>query len=43
MYSQFTRVLDNIGDWLSAQKLSYERIDGSVPGAQRQALPPTQP
>jgi len=36
IYSQFTRTLDILEDWLAARKWGYTRIDGSIPGAQRQ-------
>eukprot|EP00850_Spirogloea_muscicola_P020308 SM000212S06901 [mRNA] locus=s212:113572:124037:+ [translate_table: standard] len=36
IYSQFTRVLDLLEDWLYSKGWSYERIDGSVSGTERQ-------
>lgn len=36
IYSQFTRILDILEDWLIGKKLEYERIDGSVAGTERQ-------
>ena len=37
IYSQFTRVLDVLEDWLRPMRLQFERIDGGVSGMQRQA------
>lgn len=37
IYSQFTTLLDLLEDWLAARKWGYQRIDGSVAGAERQS------
>ncbi|CAK9216882.1 unnamed protein product [Sphagnum troendelagicum] len=36
IYSQFTRMLDILEDWLHVKKWGYERIDGKINGAERQ-------
>lgn len=36
VFSQFTEMLDILGNWLTGEKISYERIDGSVSGKTRQ-------
>ncbi|KAL6763609.1 P-loop containing nucleoside triphosphate hydrolase protein, partial [Haematococcus lacustris] len=36
IYSQFTRVLDILEDWLEARHWPALRIDGTIPGAERQ-------
>jgi len=36
IFSQFTRVLDILEDYLSHRRFSFERIDGSVSGRKRQ-------
>ncbi|KAG1665916.1 hypothetical protein FOA52_004505 [Chlamydomonas sp. UWO 241] len=36
VYSQFTSMLDILEDWLKARGWGYQRIDGSVPGPERQ-------
>jgi len=36
IFSQFTRVLDVLEDYLGHRRFSYERIDGSVSGGKRQ-------
>ncbi|KAG0556719.1 hypothetical protein KC19_11G074300 [Ceratodon purpureus] len=36
IYSQFTRMLDILEDWLHLKKWGYERIDGKISGAERQ-------
>ncbi|KAL0088183.1 P-loop containing nucleoside triphosphate hydrolase protein [Phycomyces blakesleeanus] len=37
IFSQFTTCLDILADYLRGRSYAYERIDGSVPGDQRQA------
>ncbi|KAI9278311.1 SNF2 family N-terminal domain-containing protein [Phascolomyces articulosus] len=37
IFSQFTSCLDILADYLRGRSYAYERIDGSVPGDQRQA------
>ncbi|KAI8147251.1 SNF2 family N-terminal domain-containing protein [Fennellomyces sp. T-0311] len=37
IFSQFTSCLDILADYLRGRQYAYERIDGSVPGDQRQA------
>ncbi|ORZ14695.1 SNF2 family N-terminal domain-domain-containing protein [Absidia repens] len=37
IFSQFTSCLDILSDYLRRRKYAFERIDGSVPGDQRQA------
>ncbi|KAI8991556.1 hypothetical protein BDF20DRAFT_845263 [Mycotypha africana] len=37
IFSQFTSCLDILSDYLRGRKYAYERIDGSIPGEQRQA------
>ena len=37
IYSQFTTLLDLLEEWLSARQWGYQRIDGSVGGAERQS------
>ncbi|KAI9318061.1 P-loop containing nucleoside triphosphate hydrolase protein [Dichotomocladium elegans] len=37
IFSQFTSCLDILADYLRGRNYAYERIDGSVPGDQRQA------
>ncbi|KAG0788881.1 hypothetical protein G6F16_006870 [Rhizopus arrhizus] len=37
IFSQFTSCLDILADYLRGRKYAYERIDGSIPGEQRQA------
>ncbi|CAO0794785.1 unnamed protein product [Mucor circinelloides] len=37
IFSQFTSCLDILADYLRGREYAYERIDGSVPGDQRQA------
>lgn len=37
IYSQFTTLLDLLEDWLTGRKWGYQRIDGSVSGAERQS------
>ena len=32
IYSQFTRTLDILEDWLSGRNWGYQRIDGSIAG-----------
>jgi chromodomain-helicase-DNA-binding protein 4 len=36
IYSQFTRMLDILEDWIHEKKWGYERIDGKINGAERQ-------
>ena len=36
IFSQFTRVLDILEDWLHYRNIGYQRIDGAVAGASRQ-------
>lgn len=36
IYSQFKNMLDILEDWLTFKKWSYERIDGTISGADRQ-------
>eukprot|EP00798_Chlamydomonas_sp_ICE-L_P016466 gene16466-22688_t len=36
IYSQFTRALDILEDWLHGWRWGFQHIDGSVPGAERQ-------
>ncbi|CAM6088601.1 unnamed protein product [Calypogeia fissa] len=36
IYSQFTRMLDILEEWLLYKKWGYERIDGKINGAERQ-------
>ncbi|GAX74493.1 hypothetical protein CEUSTIGMA_g1942.t1 [Chlamydomonas eustigma] len=36
IYSQFTRTLDILEDWLRGRKWGHVRIDGSIAGAERQ-------
>lgn len=36
IYSQFTKMLDVLEDWLACRKWGYERIDGKVNGIERQ-------
>ncbi|XP_024359262.1 CHD3-type chromatin-remodeling factor PICKLE isoform X2 [Physcomitrium patens] len=36
IYSQFTRMLDILEDWLHLKKWGYERIDGKISGSERQ-------
>ena len=37
LFSQFTRMLDIIQDYLNLRKFKYERIDGTITGRKRQA------
>ncbi|KAA6426343.1 MAG: CHD3-type chromatin-remodeling factor PICKLE-like, partial [Trebouxia sp. A1-2] len=37
IYSQFTTLLDLLEEWLAARQWGYQRIDGSVGGADRQS------
>ena len=37
IYSQFTSLLDLLEEWLTARQWGYQRIDGSVGGAERQS------
>ncbi|KAF7732761.1 Chromodomain helicase DNA binding protein [Apophysomyces ossiformis] len=37
IFSQFTSCLDILADYLRGRRYAYERIDGSIPGDQRQA------
>ncbi|KAJ1925479.1 hypothetical protein IWQ60_004528 [Tieghemiomyces parasiticus] len=37
IFSQMTRCLDILADYLAARRYNYERIDGSIKGEQRQA------
>ncbi|KAI8079886.1 SNF2 family N-terminal domain-containing protein [Halteromyces radiatus] len=37
IFSQFTSCLDILSDYLRRRKYAFERIDGSIPGDQRQA------
>ncbi|KAI8331840.1 SNF2 family N-terminal domain-containing protein [Chlamydoabsidia padenii] len=37
IFSQFTSCLDILSDYLKRRKYAFERIDGSIPGDQRQA------
>ena len=37
MFSQFTKMLDIIQEWITNQDYYYERIDGSITGKDRQA------
>ena len=37
IYSQFTTLLDLLEEWLAARQWGYQRIDGSVSGADRQS------
>ncbi|ORX61446.1 hypothetical protein DM01DRAFT_1395195 [Hesseltinella vesiculosa] len=37
IFSQFTSCLDILADYLRGRNYAYERIDGSIPGEQRQA------
>ncbi|KAI7865420.1 P-loop containing nucleoside triphosphate hydrolase protein, partial [Spinellus fusiger] len=37
IFSQFTSCLDILADYLRGRSYTYERIDGSIPGDQRQA------
>ncbi|RCI00137.1 hypothetical protein CU097_010915 [Rhizopus azygosporus] len=37
IFSQFTSCLDILADYLRGRNYAYERIDGSIPGDQRQA------
>lgn len=37
IYSQFTTLLDLLEEWLTARQWGYQRIDGSVSGADRQS------
>jgi chromodomain-helicase-DNA-binding protein 4 len=36
IYSQFTRTLDLLEDWAALRRWGYQRIDGDVPGLERQ-------
>ncbi|CAK9195050.1 unnamed protein product [Sphagnum troendelagicum] len=36
IYSQFTRMLDILEDWIHDKKWGYERIDGKINGVERQ-------
>jgi SNF2 family DNA or RNA helicase len=36
IFSQMTRVLDVLEDYLTGRNVQYERLDGSVGGADRQ-------
>ncbi|KAG0608643.1 hypothetical protein M758_8G121700 [Ceratodon purpureus] len=36
IYSQFTRMLDILEDWINLKEWGYERIDGKISGSERQ-------
>lgn len=37
IFSQFTKTLDILEDWLQARKWGYQRIDGTIAGVQIEA------